>query len=155
MFDEFSIVSGGLYFSHQLGAPEDWLLRASAAGPGTAVYMRLLNDSRRTTAVVFDEFARPEDDYAFRRTVVPVRLAQVGDQNLVSRSQAKRLVARFEQFKTVVLDFTGVETIGQAFADEVFRVFQRAHPEVELAAANASPMVTRMIRRARSHGSGT
>ncbi len=35
---------------------------------------------------------------------------------------------RFERFQTVVLDFTGVEEIGQDFADEVFRVFQRAHP---------------------------
>jgi hypothetical protein len=27
----------------------------------------------------------------------------------------------------VILDFTGVETIGQGFADELFRVFATAH----------------------------
>lgn len=151
MFDEFSIVSGGLFFTHQHTAPEDWLLQASATGLGTAVYMRSANDSPRSMAAVFDQSALPEDDYAFRRTIVPVRLAQIGKQNLVSRSQARRLVARFEQFRTVVLDFTGVEMIGQAFADEVFRVFQRTHPGVELVASNANAAVTRMIRRAKAH----
>ncbi|WP_219817948.1 STAS-like domain-containing protein [Nitrosomonas ureae] len=33
----------------------------------------------------------------------------------------------FEKFSTVVLDFDGIEEIDQAFADEVFRVFQNAH----------------------------
>jgi hypothetical protein len=37
---------------------------------------------------------------------------------------------------------------GQAFADEVFRVFALVHPEVELTATNASPEVQQMIRRA-------
>ena len=154
MFDEFSIISGGLYFTHQHAATEDWLLQASAQGRGTAVYMRIANDSPRKMAAVFEQFASPEEDYAFRKTVVPVRLAQIGEQNLVSRSQAKRLVARFEQFKTVVLDFSAVESIGQAFADEVFRVFQRAHPGVELVVANANAAVTMMVRRARSHRPG-
>jgi anti-sigma regulatory factor (Ser/Thr protein kinase)/biotin operon repressor len=150
MYDEFSIVSAGLYFSHQLGAPDDWLLQASQRGPGTAVYMRLANHSTRTTTSVFDAFASPQDEYAFRSTIVPVRLAQIGGESLVSRSQAKRLVARFEQFRKVVLDFSGVEAIGQAFADEVFRVFAAAHPSVELIPNNANATVTRMIRRAQA-----
>jgi hypothetical protein len=77
--------------------------------------------------------------------VVPVRLAQYGDDNLVSRSQAKRLIARFEKFRTVVLDFKGVALIGQAFADEVFRVFPLAHPEVELVSLNSNKEVSQMI----------
>ena len=55
--------------------------------------------------------------------MVPVDLARYGDDNLVSRSQARRLLARVDRFRTVVLDFKGVDAIGQAFADEVFRVF--------------------------------
>jgi len=50
----------------------------------------------------------------------------------------------------VILDFTGVNEIGQAFSDEIFRVYARNHPEVELLPINANEDVTRMIRRAQS-----
>jgi hypothetical protein len=55
---------------------------------------------------------------------------------------------RIERFKTVVLDFASVSSIGQAFADEVFRVFANAHPGVELVPVHAVPVVQQMIRRA-------
>jgi hypothetical protein len=48
----------------------------------------------------------------------------------------------------VALDFEGVDSIGQAFADEVFRVFRRKHPDVELVVRNASHDLWGMIRRA-------
>ena len=71
---------------------------------------------------VFDAFTDPEE-YSFDKTVVPLRLAQYEGEKLVSRSQAKRVANRFERFKRVELDFAGVSEIGQAFADELFRVF--------------------------------
>jgi hypothetical protein len=102
---------------------------------------------------VFDRFSDSlEEDYGFTRTQVPVSLARFGDENLVSRSQAKRLLARFDRFKEVTLDFSGVETIGQAFADEIFRVFRGEHPEVHLVPVNVAPAVERMIRRALAAG---
>jgi len=48
----------------------------------------------------------------------------------------------------VVLDFAGVNTIGQAFADEIFRVFQQAHPSVKLRSFNTNAEVEAMIKRA-------
>ena len=47
-----------------------------------------------------------------------------------------------------MLDFSGVASIGQAFADEVFRVFRGKHPEVRLVSVHASSEVRRMISRA-------
>ena len=47
-----------------------------------------------------------------------------------------------------MLDFDQVNSIGQAFADEIFRVFANAHPEVELIPVHAVPEVQQMIRRA-------
>ena len=47
-----------------------------------------------------------------------------------------------------MLDFSGVTSIGQAFADEVFRVFRLKHLEVELVPIHASSEVRRMISRA-------
>jgi anti-sigma regulatory factor (Ser/Thr protein kinase)/biotin operon repressor len=151
MFDEFEIFSGGVYFSHEFDQKEDWILQASASQSGTLVRMGLHNHTARTTKKVFDKFVSDED-YGFTKTVVPVKLMRYGDDNLVSRSQAKRLLARFDRFKVVILDFSSVASVGQAFADEVFRVFKAKHPEVELVAIHASAEVKKMISRAQSAG---
>lgn len=146
VMDAFDIRSGTLHFMHdEWGA--DVLLERPADAPGTLVLMRLANDSGRTSKEVFDQFATPEE-YTFAKTIVPVRLAQHEGEKLVSRSQAKRLTLRFERFQTVVLDFAGVEEIGQAFADEVFRVFQQAHPATKLMPINMPPAVKNMVKRA-------
>lgn len=148
-FDRFRIESGGLYFDHDHRHDDDWLDEFDEQeGEGTVVFMEIARDSARRIGAVFDEYSSGPDDYDFARTVVPVRLAKVGDENLVSRSQAKRLLQRVERFRTVVLDFDQVSGIGQAFADEIFRVFANAHREVELLAIHAVPDVQQMIRRA-------
>jgi hypothetical protein len=149
MFDTFFIYSGKTSFFHGYGLPFDFVYEQPHLPLGTSVLMTLENHSARTTKEVFDNFS--DDDYGFTKTVVPVRLAQYADEMLVSRSQAKRLLARFDRFKTVALDFQGVETIGQAFADEIFRVFTQEHPDITLVEINANPGVQQMINRARRH----
>lgn len=151
MFDQFVIASGEVYFSHDFEEKEDWILQASSASGGTLVRMVLHSHTARTLKKVFDKFTS-DDDYGFTKTVVPVKLMRYGDDNLVSRSQAKRLLSRFDRFKVVVLDFSGVASVGQAFADEVFRVFKSKHPAVEIVAIHASSEVKRMISRATSLG---
>ncbi|MBI3776198.1 MAG: DUF4325 domain-containing protein [Gammaproteobacteria bacterium] len=145
VMDAFDIISGTLHFMHDEWGT-DMLLERPANAPGTVVLMRLSNDSARTLKDVFHEFAAPEE-YTFSKTIVPVRLAQHEGEKLVSRSQAKRLTQRFERFQTVVLDFAGVEEIGQGFADEVFRVFQQAHPATALLPIHMTPAVENMFKR--------
>lgn len=154
MFDEFVISSGEVYFSHEFDEKEDWILQRSSTSGGTLVKMVLHNHTARTTKKVFDKFTSG-DDYGFTKTVVPVKLMRYGDDNLVSRSQAKRLLSRFDRFKTVVLDFSGVASVGQAFADEVFRVFRAKHPEIEVIAIRAPSEVKRMISRANALAGAT
>lgn len=150
IFDRFQIHSGGLLFDHDDGEGADLLDECEAADSavGTTVLMEIARDSTRRIKHVFDEYSSGPDDYDFAKTVVPVRLARAGDEGLVSRSQAKRLLQRVERFRCVMLDFADVASIGQAFADEIFRVFANAHPEVELVAFNAAAEVQQMIRRA-------
>ena len=81
------------------------------------------------------------------RTHVPLRLAKYEGEQLVSQSQAKRLLARVDRFSEVMLDFDGVSTIGQAFADEIFRVYSKSHQDVEIVAINTAPEVQQMIDR--------
>lgn len=150
LFDIFDIQSGPLHFAQHAGRVEIFF-DGERARPGSTVFIQLDNDSLRTTREVFDRFAAPEE-YEFAKTLVPVKLAQAEGEKLVSRSQAKRLSQRFERFQTVVLDFEGVGEIGQAFADEIFRVFQVAHPRTTLETTNMAPRVKQMVTRALATG---
>ena len=147
MFDSFDILSGGVSFSHSESGANDWVRDNPDFQAGTTVWMRLRNHSTRTTKKIFDEYVSGED-YDFSRTVVPVVLAQYVADPLISRSQAKRVLSRVELFRTVVFDFSGVEAIGQAFADEIFRVFSKAHPGIDLQVIHANAAVRKMISRA-------
>ena len=150
--DRFEIESHRLRFVH---APEgaDAIVEQESDTPGTRVRLRLVNDSPRLMREVFDPFTDGEE-YSFDRTVVPLHLAQHEGERLVSRSQAKRVASRFERFKIVELDFTGIAEIGQGFADELFRVYAAAHPEIRIIPTNTAPAVDKMIRRAVTAGVG-
>ena len=147
MFDEYAILSGGVYFSHEYSKPEDWIMERENPQSGTTVFMQITNNSARTIKSVFDKYASGSE-YGFDKTIVPVSLARYGNEMLVSRSQAKRLLARVDRFRIVIFDFSDIDQIGQAFADEVFRVFKNRHPEMQLYFSQASPDVENMIIRA-------
>ena len=145
MFDSFSIRSGGLFFSASLDG-DRWLIETEIREPivGTAIEMKIRTNSKRTPREVFEKYSgKPHFD--FSRTDVPVKLALYGDELLVSRSQAGRVLARFEKFREVLLDFTGVATIGHSFADEVFRVFKVEHPDISILAINTTDDVRNVI----------
>ncbi len=147
MFDEFSIWSEDTVFRGHDN--DDWLfIDRPNYLTGTIVSMRIERGSKRTMKEVFDRFT-PEldsEDFGFHKTIVPVKLLQYEGESLVSRSQAKRLIARFDQFKEVILDFKGVKIIGQPFADEVFRIFHMAHPDIHLHPLNTNEDIDRMIK---------
>ena len=144
MLDEFSILSRGAYFSHEATQPADWILPDDDPDTSTMVTMELDNNTERTLKDVFDQYSSG-DNYDFSKTVVPLRLAKFGEEKLISRSQAKRALARVERFKSVVFDFAGVEMIGHAFADEIFRVWAKAHGDVVCTVIDANPAVRKTI----------
>ncbi len=76
-----------------------------------------------------------------------MRIPLQGD-DWVCGSQAKRLLVQLDPSEEVFLDFSGIESIGQSFADEIFRVFAAEHPEIKLIAHNANEQVNQMIGRA-------
>jgi anti-sigma regulatory factor (Ser/Thr protein kinase) len=151
MFDYFSIYSGSLYFAHKQGVEENWLLQdEEKTKKGTSVEMYISTKSSRTINQVFDKYASPDNDYSFSRTHVPVALVRYGREQLVSRSQAKRLLARLEPFKEVFLNFEGVDFIGQAFADEIFRVYKNGHPDINIVWIRSNDKIDKMIKRVMS-----
>ena len=107
-------------------------------------------NAKQTMKEIFDKYASENDDYGFTKTHVPICLTKYDDGQLVSRSAAKRILARFSDFKEVWIDFKDVPTIGQAFADEIFRVFAISHPDIEIVCTNVNDDVQKMINRAKS-----
>lgn len=148
IFDRFSILSGSLWFGHSRGRETDWLTNDfTRQSAGTGVFMRIDVDSDTSVQNIFEEYSTTSDATNFDRTVVALDLAGTGP--LVSRSQAKRVLSRVSKFREAVLDFSQVDEVGQAFADEVFRVYANEHPGVNILAINTSASVSQMIARAR------
>lgn len=150
MLDGFLLHSGGLSFVPRTPVGVDLSFRwiePQAHASGTVVLMDIALDSARTAQSVYERYFTADEvgADAFHTTEVPVKLAQLSSQ-LISRSQGKWVVERATQFKTVVLDFEDVEMVGQAFVDEVFRVFALAHPEVQLVTVNMAPAVARLVK---------
>jgi len=155
--DEFFIISESLmFFGDTYGNNDNGSLildvRSGMQYQGTRVYFEIALDRTVTCADVMNRYTQAPDDYGFSKTVVPVRLLEYQEANpvFVSRSQAKRLLMRFERFAKIELDFDGVDEIGQGFADEIFRVFPSQHPDTEITYINVSPPVERMIKRAQT-----
>lgn len=147
-FDSFEVCSDGLAFRHDT-RKQHWQLQPAADCPqGTRIALVIDLNSPRSLQQVFDDYTATNDDFGFSRTQVPVFLALYGDENLVSRSQARRLLNRLELFAEILFDFQDVSAIGQGFADEVFRVYQSEHPASILSWTNAAPAIERMVRRA-------
>lgn len=113
---------------------------------GTRVDFSINLQSKRDKLSVFREFEIDDDDRGFGKTKIHVKLFRHGSEFL-SRSQARRVTAGLEKFRHVIFDFDKVLTVGQAFADEVFRVFQNQHPEIEIEFLNANKAVQFMIER--------
>ena len=146
MFDEFKISSGKLYFCHS-EHDNDWLFEEDKDLIGGTMVELIINlNSNRVCQQIFDNYLT-KDHYGFTKTNIPVTLARYGEDSLISRSQAKRLLNRVDRFKEIVLDFKGVKSIGQAFTDEIFRVFKNKNPKINLHYINATPEVIKMILR--------
>lgn len=110
---------------------------------GTMVILCLENETERKISEVFDMYTDSEE--GFVKTSIPVKEACINGEP-AARSQARRIYNRLDTFKEVVLDFADVEYMGQGFADELFRVYATAHPQVTLVPINMPPEVERMIR---------
>jgi Mn-dependent DtxR family transcriptional regulator len=110
---------------------------------GTEVLVLIRKRSKRKLQSVFAEFAPEEFDYRFEKTRVLVRLLGT---DYVSRSEARRLLQGLEKFQEVILDFKHVKSLGQAFADEIVRVFAQSHPHIRIRVVNLDPALQPIVR---------
>ena len=112
---------------------------------GTSVTYHVAKAPVLTLRQVFDTFC-PAPDNHFSRTTVPLIVAAKTEGKLVSRSQAKRIAVGLEAFSEVEFDFSGVDQIEQGFADELFRIWTNANPQVRVRTTGVGEEVAKMLR---------
>lgn len=139
MMDTFLICSSGRIFTTSK-YENDHILDLNEQTKGTCIFMSLSNFTQRTAREIFDLYSNT--DGAFTTTRIPLK--NIFDTAPVSRSQAKRICNRLEQFKEVILDFDGIAWMGQGFAHQLFVVFQKAHPALSIVAHNMCESVESM-----------
>lgn len=127
----------------------DVFVRSDRSRKGTEVVFQISLKSKKHLGDLFRDFKSDPDIDAFDKTKILVRLYTSGVTH-VSRSQARRILTGLEKFKVVVLDFDHVPSIGQAFADEIFRVWENNHPQINIQVINTNKDVGFMIKRAQT-----
>jgi len=116
---------------------------------GTRVIFQIATTSQGHLNDVFKKYANidEESNYGFDKTEIQVKLYTIGGVH-ISRSQARRVLSGLEKFRVIVFDFDKVPVVGQAFADEIFRVFHTAYPGIKLQTTNMNEAVKFMVERA-------
>ncbi len=113
---------------------------------GTKVSFSLSIKTTKHLKDIFSKYETDHDDPDFDKTEIHIKLYSIGTI-YVSRSQARRVLTGLERFKTIVLNFENVPTVGQAFADEVFRVFQQRNSQIKIVPTNMNEAVKYMVDR--------
>lgn len=126
---------------------DDIFIKDAKKTIGTKINFRISLKPKNNLNSVFKKYS--DEAFSFAKTETKVSLYKI-DTDFISRSQARRIVSGLDKFKKIVLDFKDVDTVGQAFADEVFRVWQNTHSGVEIEYRNANKNIDFMIKRAKT-----
>ncbi len=140
LMDTFLIISSEMVFTTNKYNQESNFNLGSSQLDGTCVVMILSNFTHRRISDIFDQYSNIED--GFTKTVIPMR--GMFDSAPVSRSQAKRVCHRLDSFKEIVLDFDGLDWMGQAFAHQLFVVYRNQHPDMVMTPINMNDEVAKM-----------
>ncbi len=154
--DVIDIQANGVSYQRRAWQPGQW--HAGSRGPaarqrlGTSVYVATQLATDRTLEGILRAHSESGSSLDFSQTRVSLRLLVMsptgGDPDggsLLSRSEARRAVARLAQFRRAEIDFSGVGHVGHGFADELFRVARREHPHLEIVPVGAAPRVAAML----------
>jgi anti-sigma regulatory factor (Ser/Thr protein kinase) len=144
MARSFELEANGLLWVVD-NARDDQAISEAAPRAGTTVRFEI---GLRNAISLEELYAGYVHDFEFDTSRIVVKLFKYGVR-FVSRSEAKRLLVGLEKFREVILDFAGVEGIGQGFADEVFRVWAKTHPDTKLSTEHMASPVALMVERAR------
>jgi anti-sigma regulatory factor (Ser/Thr protein kinase) len=141
--DSFQLEANGLQWTVD-NRREDTAIADVPSTSGTKVRFELALETTKTMDALFAQYS--EEALQFDTSRIIVKLFERG-VDFVSRSEAKRIVTGLERFRHVIVDFRGIDSVGQGFADEIFRVWAEAHPDVRIEAINMRDPVKFMVER--------
>jgi anti-sigma regulatory factor (Ser/Thr protein kinase) len=146
----FTLDSFGYNLTVQPLIPDIQINKSTRNIRGTRVFFEIDIHSTVHLTDIFRMYTNlsEESDYGFDKTEIHVKLFSVGGIH-ISRSQARRILSGLEKFRIILLDFENVPIVGQAFADEIYRVFKNKYPSIEIQEQNMSEGVKFMIDRAK------
>ncbi len=129
--------------------PDIFVKKTKKIKRGTRVIFKIDSISNSRLNELFNRFTNivKGSDYGFDKTTIQIKLYTIGGVH-ISRSQARRVLAGLEKFKIIIFDFDKVPVVGQAFADEIFRVFHNKHPHIILEPVNMNEAAKFMVERA-------
>ena len=139
--DQLVIKSSGkrIIFDNRI---HDVAIDKTTVKKGTTVDFLIELKSKKKLSSIFSQYTGEE--YEFSKTEVQIALYKTGGA-FISRSQARRMLVGMEKFKHLVLDFQNVATVGQGFADEIFRIWKRNNPKAFIEARHANENIKMMI----------
>jgi anti-sigma regulatory factor (Ser/Thr protein kinase) len=148
--DVFDLHANGSAFQHRDWEAQRWRdgrpLPGTSKDSGTSIYLAIALDTPRSLAGLLSTHSADGQGCAFERTHVPLQLLCSAGVDLTSRADARRVVSRLHAFKAAQIDFSGIDCIGHGFADELFRVYANAHPDVALQPVGMAANVSQMLR---------
>lgn len=144
--DIFSLESFGKKLIINNLVKDIFIEKAKPSKKGTKVSFQISCESQKHLNDIFKAYQTDPEEYAFDKTEIQIKLYTLGTVH-VSRSQARRVLSGLEKFKSIILDFDNVPTIGQAFADEIFRVFKNKHPDIHITPTNMNETVRFWVER--------
>jgi len=147
--DMFILDSYGYQLMVNNKLPDVFIEKVKKIKKGTRVTFNLDISSSLHLNDIFKKYTHngAGKDYGFDRTEIRIKLYTIAGI-YISRSQARRVLAGLEKFKVIVFDFDKVSVVGQAFADEIFRVFHYKYPSIILETENMNESVNFMVVRA-------
>ncbi len=148
--DVFDIHANNTAFQRRAWESGGWKKGKPLPRQGSSIYLAIALDTKRTLDQVLEAWSLDGTGIDFDHTIINLQLLAGPGQPLDSRAQARRVAARLETFQRAELSFEGVEDVGHAFTDELFRVFARAHTGVQLMPTHMTPRIAALVKQAQS-----
>ncbi len=149
--DEFVLSSYGYQLIVNNKIDDVFVKKSNGIKKGTKVTFKLNIQDTHHLNDIFRRYTDQSEnsDYGFDKTEIRVKLYTNGGIH-ISRSQARRIIAGLDKFKIIIMDYDKIPMVGQAFADEIYRVFQNKYPEIQIQDENTNEAVAFMIQRAKN-----
>ncbi len=148
--DVFDIHANGTAFQRRAWESGGWQPGRPMPRQGSSIYMSISLDTKRTLDQVLEAWSLDGSGIEFDHTTIALSLLAGPGQPLDSRAQARRVAARLPMFKRAEINFDGVVDVGHGFTDELFRVFAKAHQEVELLPTHMTPRIAALVKSAQN-----